>query len=265
MYYSESEKSRDVIDGDVQSLGSKVQSLAIGRQHLIPSSTVPDQKNATTSDDTVQDVLAVNSRLSSGGFYGADTVDIAERLRNIFKAYSLHITGRIALPDGCNYDRIFNVGGGNCYFYAVCQGLKFFGITIDHIELRTKVGRWLQNGDNANLMQTHLEISPPGLYHHLKRFPAPAGGWRSYLAGMTWQDWGVHVELLGEWVGPMEITPTNHVLEEMGSDVRVNIYDPNSVYILGDEENIRVDGIAKPIILIMSARGHFEWLRLRDE
>ena len=262
---AESEKSSDVTDCDVQALGNKVQSLAVGGEHLIQSFTVPDQKNASTSDNIVQGTLAVNSHQSSGGFYGVHADDIAQQLCNIFKAYSLHITGTIRLPDGCNYDRIFNVGGGNCYFYAVCQGLKFFGISIDHIELRTKVGRWLQNEDNAHLMTTHLEITPPGLYHHLKRFPAPAGGWRSYLAGMTWQDWGAHVELLGEWVGPMEITPTNHVLEEMGSDIRVNIYDPNSVYILGDEANIRVDGIDKPIIMVMSAGAHYEWLRLRDD
>ena len=118
------------------------------------------------------------------------------------------------------------MGGGNCYFYSVCQGLEFFGVSIDHVELRTKVGLWIQNPYNAHLMETHLEISPAGLYHHLKRYPLPAGDWASYLSGMTWQDWGVHVQLLGEWVGPMEITPTNHVLEEMGTDIRVNISTP---------------------------------------
>ena len=51
----------------------------------------------------------------------------------------------------------------------------------------------------------------------------------------------------------------------MGSDIRVNIYDPNSGYILGDEENIRVDGTEKPIIKIISEGGHFEWLRLRGD
>ena len=49
---------------------------------------------------------------------------------------------------------------------------------------------------------------------------------------MTRQNWGVHVELQGKWVGPMEITPTNNVLEEMGSDIRANIYDPRSKQVL---------------------------------
>ena len=183
----------------------------------------------------------------------------------IFKEYNLYITGSVILPDGNRYDRIFNVGGGNCYFYAVCQGLEFFGLSIDHVQLRSNVGLWLQNQQNAHLMYTHLEILPSGLYHHLNRFPSPPGGWASYLSGMTWQDWGVHVELLGEWVGPMEITPTNHVLEEMGTDIRVNIFDPRSRQIFGDEENKRSDGIDKPIIMVMCLTGHYEWLRLRNE
>ena len=62
------------------------------------------------------------------------------------------------MPDGHTYDRIFNMGGGNCYFYSVCQGLEFFGVSIDHVELRTKVGLWIQNPYNAHLMETHLEI-----------------------------------------------------------------------------------------------------------
>ena len=190
---------------------------------------------------------------------------VVKQICSIFKNYSLNTTGTITLPDGHVYDRIFNVGGGNCYFHAVCQGLEFFGISIDHIELRTKVGLWLQNTDNAMLMEMQLGLRPLDLYDYLKLYPGPPGGWFNYLRGMSWKDWGVHVELLGEWVGVMEITPTNHVLEEMGSDIRVNIYDPSSAYILGDEENIRSDGTEKPIIMIISEGEHFEWLRLRDD
>ena len=63
----------------------------------------------------------------------------------------------------------------------------------------------------------------------------------------------------------MEITPTNHVLEEMGTDIRVNIFDPRSGQIFGNEENQRSDGMDKPIIMVMSLTGHYEWLRLRYE
>ena len=63
----------------------------------------------------------------------------------------------------------------------------------------------------------------------------------------------------------MEITPTNHVLEEMGTDIRVNIFDPRSRQIFGDEENKRSDGMDKPIIMVMSLTGHYEWLRLQEE
>ena len=54
----------------------------------------------------------------------------------------------------------------------------------------------------------------------------------------------------------MEITPTNHVLEEMGTDIRVNIFDPRSGQIVGDEENLRSDGFEKPIIMVLCLGGH---------
>ena len=158
----------------------------------------------TNEKDDAPSVLLTKSMLdgnvnSSSGHsmdHGADFNPLAVQLCKIFKEYNLYITGTLDLPDGNRYDRIFNVGGGNCYFYAVCQGLNFFGISIDHVQLRTNVGQWLQNPDNARLMRTNLWILPSGLYHHLKRFPAPPSGWATYLSGMTWQDWGVHVQVL---------------------------------------------------------------------
>ena len=169
------------------------------------------------------------------------------------------------LPDGCVYDRIYNVGGGDCFFISICQGLNFFGITMDHVELRTKVGRWLQNPSHALLMEMHLELQPSDLYNHLKEFPPPPTGWANYLHGMTWEDWGAHIEVLGGWVGPLEITPTNHVLADMGTDLRVNIYDPRNGQIFGDEENQLAGGIDRPIIMVMCFGGHYEWLRMRNE
>ena len=63
----------------------------------------------------------------------------------------------------------------------------------------------------------------------------------------------------------MEITPTNHVLEEISTDIRVNIFDPRSGQIFGDEENLRLDGFEKPIIMVLCLSGHYEWLRLQDD
>ena len=63
----------------------------------------------------------------------------------------------------------------------------------------------------------------------------------------------------------MEITPTNHVLEEMGTDIRVNIFDPRSGQIFGDEENLCLDGFEKPLIMVLSLSWHNEWLRLQDD
>ena len=256
------------IGGNVVDSDSKlVHSPTLKSSHGMQTVAFTDEKDDDPSVLPNEIMLDGNVNTSSAHIvdYGAHCNSLAIQLSKIFQEYNLHITGTLILPDGNRYDRIFNVGGGNCYFYAVCQGLQFFGISIDHVHLRTNVGRWLQDPDNAHLMHMSLEILPSGLYHHLKRFPAPPGGWATYLSGMTWQDWGVHVELLGEWVGPLEITPTNHVLEEMGTDIRVNIFDPRSGQILGDEENLGSDGFEKPLIMVLSLSGHYEWLRLQDD
>ena len=258
-------EKQDFTQCPVGALVNKMECLTVHSSHGSEQFVVPEAKDATTNDD-VKSMLEGNANKSctESVLYDANNVDIVAQICKIFKTYNLHITGIMTLPDGNRYDRIFNVGGGDCFFYSVCQGLDFFGISIDHVKLRTRVGRWLQNVDNAILMEMHLELQPSGLYHHLKRFPAPPTGWRNYLSGMTWQDWGVHVELLGEWVGPMEITPANHVLQDMGCDIRVNIYDPRSKQVFGHEENQISDGTDKPIIMILSLTGHYEWLRLRD-
>ena len=185
---------------DIGTLVGNVEGLTLKSSHGIQTSAVSDANDVATAVLSSKIMLDgnVSGSCAQSPHYGSDCKALATQLCKIFKEYNLHITGTLTLPDGNRYDRIFNVGGGNCYFYAVCQGLEFFGFSIDHLHLRTNVGRWLQNSDNAHLMHTHLEILPSGLYHHLKRFPAPSGGWATYLRGMTWQDWGVHVELLGE-------------------------------------------------------------------
>ena len=175
--------------------------------------------------------------------------------------HGLHVVGDVTLPNGIEYDRIYNVGGGDCFFLSVAQGCQFFGINIDHVELRSRVGQWIQG--HALLMEEQLGIQPIDLHDHMIRFPAPPQGWWSYLILMDWIQWGVHVEQLGEWVGPLEVNPTNHVLEEMGCDLRVNIYSPDSQYIVGNEENLHENGDEKPLIIVMSSGGHYEWLMMK--
>ena len=74
----------------------------------------------------------------------------------------------------------------------------------------------------------------------------------------------MHVEQLGEWVGSLEVNSTNHVLAQMGCDLCFYVFDPLSNYIMVDEQNIRADGKKKPIIIVISIGGHYEWLRMRD-
>ena len=258
---SKKQVTKEVIDVkqiDVAKLEKKVSSLTDSNLND-PKSYVVHIKQYGMSG------LSATKCLTQGGLPGANTVDKAMEICNFLKQHSLYITGTLMLPDGCVYDRIYNVGGGDCFFISICQGLNFFGITMDHVELRTKVGRWLQNPSHALLMEMHLELQPSDLYNHLKEFPPPPTGWANYLHGMTWEDWGAHIEVLGGWVGPLEITPTNHVLADMGTDLRVNIYDPRNGQIFGDEENQLAGGIDRPIIMVMCFGGHYEWLRMRNE
>ena len=248
----------DVQHTDVEEIEKKVQSLTVSSSKKTKPNVV-HIKNYNSSDQKASESL------KQGELSVANTLDTATQICNFMKQYSLNITGTVTLPDGCIYERIYNVGGGDCFFISICQGLNFFGITMDHVQLRTNVAKWLQNPDHALLMELQLELLPADLYDHLKEYPPPPTGWENLLNGMTWQDWGAHIEVLGEWVGPMEITSTNHVLDAMGTDIRVNIYDPNSEQIFGDEENQLAGGIDKPIIMIMSWGGHFEWLRLKSE
>ena len=191
-------------DCHVQALGNKVQHLVVDNSKGKQSSVVPDEKDLNTYDDIAKSLLPGSDSQPTCNVHGENMHGIVKQICSIIKNYnSLNTTGTITLPDGHEYDRIFNVGGGNCYFHAVCQGLEFFGISIDHIELRTKVGQWLQNADNAMLMEMKLGLRPLDLYSYLKLYPGPPGGWFNYLIGMSWKDWGVHVELLGEWVGAM--------------------------------------------------------------
>ena len=192
------------------------------------------------------------------------TIDFATQLKHYLNKqldHGLHVVGSITLPTGVEYDRIFNSGGGDCFFIAVSQGCKFFGMNISHTELRSRVGQWIQG--NAYVLELQLAIQPIDLYDHLKRFPPPAQGWWSYLLGMNWVQWGEHVEIQGEWVGPLEVNPTNHVLEENGSDLRVNVYSPIHNYIVGNEANLNENGVEKPIIMLLCTGGHFEWLRMK--
>ena len=229
--------------------------LVLQDSNLGNSNVTIDPQPGIIIDEDVQDKVLFSKEF---------TINFIAQLKyclNKKLTHGLHVVGHVTLPNGIEYERIHNVGGGDCFFLSIAQGCQFFGINIDHVELRTRVGQWIQG--NGLLMYTQLGIQPIDLLDHMTDFPAPPQGWWSYLIDMDWVQWGVHVEQLGEWVGPLEVNPTNHVLEEMGSDLRVNIYSPEGHYIVGNEENIREDGIEKPILFVMSSGGHYEWLRMK--
>ena len=148
---SEPDSKIDVAEFDAGTFVENAQGLTLnisGGIQTVADSYVKDTATAAVNAQTLLHANASGSCAQSVG-HGEQSNAIVTQICKIFKAYNLHITGSLILPDGNRYDRIFNVGGGNCYFYAVCQGLEFFGISIDHVDLRTNVGRWLQNPHNA--------------------------------------------------------------------------------------------------------------------
>ena len=268
---------KDISVEDVKQLGSANQSIGCHEENIsglgvsLPlsnSDTLPLQNSSLVASNFTKDPqpgILTGEKVDDKVLFSKEfTTNFVTQLKYCLNKqlnHGLHVVGPVTLPNGIAYDRIHNVGGGDCFFLSIAQGCQFFGININHVELRLKVGQWIQG--HAYLMETQLGIQPIDLYEHMKRFPAPPQGWWSYLILMDWTQWGVHVEQLGEWVGPLEVNPTNHVLEEMGCDLRVNIYSPDGHFIIGNEENVREDGVEKPLIIVMSSGGHYEWLRMK--
>ena len=80
----------------------------------------------------------VQSKLFSKEF----TINFATQLKHCLSKHfdhGLHVVGTITMPNGIQYERIFNVGEGDCFFWSIAQGCQFFGVHIDHIELRSRV------------------------------------------------------------------------------------------------------------------------------
>ena len=95
----------DVEKRDVEKLEEKLNCLTVSSLND-PKAYVVHIKQYGTSD------LSVSKCLTQGGLSGANIVDKAMQMCNFQKQHSLYITGRLTLPDGCVYDRIYNVGRG---------------------------------------------------------------------------------------------------------------------------------------------------------
>ena len=107
----------------------------------------------------------VQSKLFSKEF----TINFATQLKHCLAKHfdhGLHVVGTVTMPNGIEYERIFNVGEGDCFFWSIAQGCQFFGVHIDHIELRSRVGQWIQG--HALLLQEDLGIQPIELYNYMK-------------------------------------------------------------------------------------------------
>ena len=72
------------------------------------------------------------------------TINFTTQLKHCLSKHfdhGLHVVKTVTMPNGIQYDRIYNVGAGDCFFLSIAQGCRFFGVHIDHIELRSRVGQ----------------------------------------------------------------------------------------------------------------------------
>ena len=153
----------------------------------------------------------------------------------------------------------YNPGEGNCFFYALQQGLEKLGITfLNEEDIRENLAAWFQVETNQMQMEAHIGGPPSSFIGQLQDtgLYTPAVGWESYLAGKSWGWWGEHVRQRGTWVGALEVPIINQMMDNAGLDVVVNIYDERYGRIWGNENNG-----TKLIIMLYLSPGHFELLQ----
>ena len=152
----------------------------------------------------------------------------------------------------------YNPGEGNCFFYALQQGLEKLGVTfLNEGDIRENLAAWFQVEINQIQMEAHIGGPPSSFVGQLRDtgLYTPAVGWESYLEGKDWGWWGEHVRKRGTWVGALEVPIINQMMDNAGLDVVVNIFAARYGRILGNENNGN-----KQVIILYLSPGHFELL-----
>ena len=153
----------------------------------------------------------------------------------------------------------FNSGGGDCFFLAIQQGLRWLKmIPFDEDEMRQNLSFWFQEDSNAAAQWMLHRASPSDLIPVLPEVGGiePLEGWSEYLKGRDWKFWGKRIAKKGVWVGAIELEAMNDLLLNAGYNVRVNIWDSKTEHLFGADRNIPEQ---KVLILYLEA-GHFEIL-----
>ena len=152
----------------------------------------------------------------------------------------------------------YNPGEGNCFFYALQQGLEKLGVTfLNEADIRENLGQWFQEETNQVQMEAHIGGPPSSLIPQLQDtgLYTPAEGWNSYLADKDWGWWGDYVREQGSWVGALEVPIINQMLDNLGLNVVVNFFSWRYGRIFGNEHNG-----TKQVIMLYLSPGHFELL-----
>jgi len=171
----------------------------------------------------------------------------------------INVPKLVVIPNYPPMYTMYNPGEGNCFFYALQQGLEKLGITfLNEEDIRENLAAWFQVETNQMQMEAHIGGPPSSFIGQLRDtgLYTPAVGWESYLAGKSWGWWGEHVRQRGTWVGALEVPIINQMMDNAGLDVVVNIYDERYGRIWGNENNG-----TKLIIMLYLSPGHFELLQ----
>ena len=128
---------------------------------------------------------------------------------------------------------------------------------MNEADIRENLASWFQLDTNQMQMEAHIGGPPAAFIEHLPDHGlyTPAEGWDSYLAGKDWGWWGEHIRKQGTWVGVLEVPIINQMLDNIGLEVVVNIFDRRTGLIYGNEHNG-----TKQVIMLYLSLGHFELL-----
>ena len=153
----------------------------------------------------------------------------------------------------------FNMGGGDCFFFAIQQGLRWLHMApFNKDEIRHNLSQWFQDDKNAAAITSLHGAEPSDIIPYLEFVGGvkPKEGWTKYLRGRDWKFWGKRIAKKGTWVGAIELEAMNELLLNAGYDVRVNIYSSTYKKLFGKSQNIP----GQTVIILYLSDGHFELL-----
>ena len=187
------------------------------------NNTAKSKKKKKTTD-CLHDIGNKNSSVVNA----VHGVTLKKSSATIKKKKFKYVPKLVKIPDYPPMYTRYNPGRGNCFFYGLEQGLQKLGVTfLNEEEIRENLADWFQLETNQMQMEAHIGGRPSSFIGQLPDTGlfTPAEGWESYLAGKDWGWWGEHIRKKGTWVGVLEVPIINQMLDNIGLDVVVIVFD----------------------------------------